>query len=399
MKAPRVLVLDEEIPFPPNTGKRIRTLNLLQRLAATFDIEMVVNESADARHAAEMRDRGIGITFASASPPPKRGAGLVASLVRSTLSADPHSARSHRTRAFREVVRAILSERKPALLHAEWTPYAQYWSHGDPPLVVAAHNVEFEVLRRLAANQASPVYRMFFGDQARRMESFERRIFASVRHATAVTARDASQLGAWGCSDVEVVPNGVDTGYFRPRPDITPRARSLVFTGSMDWRPNQDAIAWFAREIHPFLLQQGPYRLTVVGRNPPPGFRERHGVPDEIVLTGTVDDVRPYIAESSIFVTPLRVGGGSRLKIIEALAMQRPVVSTAIGAEGLDLTPGREICIASNPAEFASAIDLLLSDTATANRLAENGRRAVLDQYDWDSIFQRQAALWERAIG
>lgn len=399
MNRPHVIVLDEELPYPANTGKRIRTLNLLRRLAKDFAIELVVHDSEDARHANMIRDLGITVQVAPGRIPAKAGPAFVLNLARSMVTRDPYSVASHRTRAYERTVRGRLERGRPAIVHAEWTPYAQYWRDGDPPLVVAAHNVESEVLERIARTHTSAAHRAFFGLQAKRMENFERHLFARAAHATAVSERDASQLRSWGCPDVEVVPNGVDTSYFAPRSGPMGESRTLVFTGSMDWRPNQDAIAWFARDVHPHLLMNGPYRLDVVGRDPPPRFREHAGLPPEITLTGTVEDVRPFVAASAIFVTPLRIGGGSRLKILEALAMEKPVVSTRIGAEGLDLVAGRDLLIADDGESFAAAVERLLTSPDLARQLAEAGGRVVRSHYEWDAVCLRQAAIWGRALG
>ncbi|MCU0223442.1 MAG: glycosyltransferase [Acidobacteria bacterium] len=402
MARPRVLVLDEELPLPANTGKRIRTVNLLRRLSRDFDIELLVHESEDAAPLDEARALGIGVTAAPARIQKKSGLGFYGRLAANAVSSEPYSVTSHRTAAFDRAVRERIEAHRPVLVHAEWTPYAQYWREGDPTLVIAAHNVESEVLGRIAETSAGLAHRAFFKHQALCMERFERSMFARAPHATAVTERDAQVLRSWGCPDVEVVPNGVDTAYFVPWPETAGAqggdGRTLVFTGSMDWRPNQDAIAWFAHAVHPLLAQAGPYRLTVVGRNPPGNLSENLSLPAEIVLTGTVDDVRPYLGEAAVFVTPLRVGGGSRLKILEALAMGKAVVTTSLGAEGLDLTDGRDLLRADDPRAFAETIEALWRDPARAHALGLAGRDAVLAAYDWDALYSRQARLWDRAL-
>jgi glycosyltransferase involved in cell wall biosynthesis len=166
----------------------------------------------------------------------------------------------------------------------------------------------------------------------------------------------------------------------------------------MDWRPNQDAIRWFIDEIHPLLRAETEYRLFVVGRTPPDWLRDRTLVPAEIEVTGSVDDIRPWIARASVYVVPLRAGGGSRLKILEALAMARPVVSTTVGAEGLELEGGRHLLLADSPSEFTKAILELLGNPEHRSALGKAGRALVEETYDWKCIAPLQAAVWRRAI-
>jgi glycosyltransferase involved in cell wall biosynthesis len=181
------------------------------------------------------------------------------------------------------------------------------------------------------------------------------------------------------------VPTGVDAAYFTPsgRPEIPQR---LVFTGSMDWHPNEDAILYFSEAILPRIRAEVPdVTVTVVGRTPGAHLRavaERAG----IVVTGTVDDVRPYIDEASVYIVPLRAGGGTRLKIFEALAMAKAVVSTTVGAEGLALTPDQNVCIADEPHAFADAVIALVREPARRRALGQAGRQLVEDRYSWERV-------------
>ena len=265
----------------------------------------------------------------------------------------------------------------------------------DLPVTVAAHNVESDIWRRLAEQDNGPAGR-FYGLQARRMARFERRVCARDWAMTAVSEGDAERLREWGARRVEVVPNGVDLDHFRPAPLVPEEPGSLVITGSMDWRANQDAVTWFLDEVVPELRRRCDFHFTVVGRNPP-GWMVRRAS-NRIKVTGTVDDVRPFLCRAQVFVTPLRVGGGSRLKILEALAMRRAVVSTRVGAEGLDLEPGRHLLIADSPLEFAECVVRLLGDGALRQRLGEAGRESVEEHYGWDRMADLQAACWHREI-
>jgi glycosyltransferase involved in cell wall biosynthesis len=237
---------------------------------------------------------------------------------------------------------------------------------------------------------------MIYGVQAERMERFESWAFGSASFATAVSEPDALALGNLGARDVTVVPNGVDLDQFRPSDPSAPEDL-LVFTGSMDWRPNQDGIRWYLEEVHPLLQGRVDTPLVVVGRNPPTWLSPDQ-LPPDVQVTGTVPDVRPYLDRAAVFVVPLRAGGGSRLKILEALAAGKAVVSTTVGAEGLDLENGKHLVLADTPEEFATAVEELCSDRDRARALGKAGRLRMEERYGWDAIAEIQAGVWERAL-
>jgi glycosyltransferase involved in cell wall biosynthesis len=185
----------------------------------------------------------------------------------------------------------------------------------------------------------------------------------------------------------------VDTDYFRPSGAVAQEPSDLVFTGSMDWMPNEDGILWFVDEILPRIHERRPEAtLTVVGRNPPPRIAALAGRDPRLRVTGTVPDVRPYLERASVFVVPLRVGGGTRLKVYEALAMERALVSTTIGAEGLPVTDGRHLLLADEPAAFARAVLGLLDDPARCRVLGADGAAFVRQHFGWDRVADEFAA-------
>ncbi len=448
----RILVIDEEIPWPANTGKRLRTLNLLSCLAPDFRIDLLVHGGAVQPSAIEeMRRRGITVHLSESRIAPKVGPLMPLRIAASLLRRLPYSVYSHYYGAYKKCLDALVEANNYDLIHCEWTPYAIYLKGMVLPVCIAAHNVEFAIWRRMADAERRQLHRQLFRIQAALMERFERRVFSRWRYVTAVSTGDAEIIRGMGTTEVAVVPNGVDAVAYGPPSADTSLPRSIVFTGSMDWRPNQDAIRWFIDAVHPLLLQQGDYRLHVVGRmrrrakdcaaevHAPRfgleggcGFvchdtetapnltealaleatlretafaverfdaiRDRTAVPSPIVVTGTVEDVRPFIENAAVYVVPLRAGGGSRLKILEALAMGRAVVSTTVGAEGLDVEPGRNIVIEDTREGFAAAITALWDDAPRRAALGANGRSLIEERYRWEQIAPLQRALWSRAI-
>jgi glycosyltransferase involved in cell wall biosynthesis len=185
--------------------------------------------------------------------------------------------------------------------------------------------------------------------------------------------------------DVHVVSTGVDTGFFSPAPSAAD-GRRLVFTGSMDWLPNEDAVAYFCREILPRIRADEPSAtLTIVGRAPTPAVK-RLAADHGVTVTGRVDDVRPYMRDAAVYVVPLRIGGGTRLKIFEAMAMGKAVVSTTVGAEGLPVENGEHLLIADEPHLFARAVVRLFRDVERRRAIEAAARKLVVERYDWSAI-------------
>jgi glycosyltransferase involved in cell wall biosynthesis len=186
----------------------------------------------------------------------------------------------------------------------------------------------------------------------------------------------------------------MDGDYFTPRPDIEPEPHSLVFTGMMAYPPNHDGITWFLDEVMPLIEAKVPQaKLYVVGKNPPAAITRRAS--ERVVVTGTVPDVRPFVWRSSVYVVPLRMGGGTRLKVAEALAMKKPMVSTRIGCEGIDLKDGENVLMADSPQQFADAVVRLLGDVRLRKVLAENGHKVAKQKYDWNVIGETLEEIYQ----
>lgn len=395
----RVLVLDEALPVPPDSGKRIRTLALLERLAGGAEITLCVHAEGpiDPQARERVERAGLRLLPVPRRPLVKRGPRFAWDLARNVLLPSPYMAMAHRTRAMRAAVLHEVAAHRPDLIHVEWTPYVVNVPVGTGvPVVVSAHNVESEIWARYRATERSPARRAYIALQHLKVRRFERRVLAGARAVTAVSPGDADAIRALsGQRDVTVVPNGVDAATFAPQPDAAPEPATALFTGSLDWRPNQDAVTWYLEAVHPRVLERRPdARFVVVGRHPPAWLVERVGRAPGARLHGSVPDVRPYVARATVNVVPLRVGGGSRLKIPEALAMGRPVVSTTVGAEGLDLAEG--LVLADAPATLAEAVLEAFARPQAAEARAGVGRALVLARYEWGAIAPVQRALWER---
>jgi glycosyltransferase involved in cell wall biosynthesis len=251
------------------------------------------------------------------------------------------------------------------------------------PVVLLAHNVEHVIWRRLAQTERLPWRRALLAIEWRKMRRYEARACARADLTLALSEVDRALLLAHAPgARISAIPTGVDAAYFAPDGHAE-RTGQIVFTGSMDWYPNEDAVRHFIDAILPLVRREAPEAgFQVVGRNPSRALR-RLATRAGVEITGTVPDVRPYLAEASVCVVPLRIGSGTRLKIFEALAMGKAVVSTPVGAEGLPVVPGTHLLSASAPGEFAGSVVSLLHDPVRRRALGTAGRRLVEERHSW----------------
>ncbi len=264
------------------------------------------------------------------------------------------------------------------------------------PTVLFQHNVETALWQRLAATESNLAKRTAYTIEARKMANYERDALRKFHHVIAVSEHDRQQMLAMdpSCS-VSVVPTGVDTEKYTIAPPATADPPRIVFLGSMDWEPNIDAVTYFCREIFSRVRAKVPAAVfQIVGRNPHASVKQLAS--DAIQVTGTVPSVTEYLRGSTVVVVPLRIGGGTRLKIFEAMATGKAVISTSIGAEGLAVQSGRDLILADDAEAFAEATIRLLTDAAL-RRQYEQASARLAAQYDWSSIVQQFAAVLQKA--
>jgi glycosyltransferase involved in cell wall biosynthesis len=256
-----------------------------------------------------------------------------------------------------------------------------------PHAVFFQHNVETVIWRR-HVEHASGLRRAYFQLQADRMYRYERRVSRESGHIVAVSQKDAEEMRRlFDVTRVSEIPTGVNIEYFLPPEPRPESVADLVFVGSMDWLPNVDGVLYFAREILPLIRRKRPATtLAVVGRTPPPKLLQLGAEDANIKITGTVPDIRPYLWGSAVSIVPLRIGGGTRLKIYEAMAAKIPVVSTTIGAEGLTVNPPHDIRLADTPADFAAQCLELLAAAEVRHRVATAAWEMVNANFSWEHI-------------
>lgn len=381
---PSLLFLSPRFLFPADSGGKIRTRDVLAGMkGGAFRITLISPDSpqrdAFATELEQTCDRFLGWPAAPDSA-------VVRTLRRLTglLSPLPLSVAVDRSRAASDVIAAELA-RDHNLMILDF-PHAAVLAPpaaAAVPKVLFAHNVEAEIYQRHAAVSRFPLVH-FWRQQYARMLAFERQVAESCVGVITVSERDRDFFADRFCiRDVAAIPTGVDLDFFRYRaadPAVPPTVEGrLVYVGSMDWRANIDAMTHFMDAVWPLIVAQHPAAsLTVVGRAPPQDLVERarqRGLSWH--FTGFVDDIRPYIDEAQVFIMPLRIGGGTRIKAYQAMAMGCPMVSTTLGVEGLPVEPDRHYLLADTPPAFANAVIRLLRDRGLCNCLATEAHRFV----------------------
>jgi sugar transferase (PEP-CTERM/EpsH1 system associated) len=393
----RILWLKSDLLLPLDKGGKLRTWHLMRHLARRHEITYLAFAEPDTPRVDidGMKTVAAHVETVTRTDPPKGSLRFYTDAALHVVDPLPYAVGKYRSREYRAKLDRLLREQAFDLLVCDFLfPAVNLPDRLPCPAVMFTHNVESEIWRRHAETKSSALQKWLYASQHRRMLRYEGRTLARFDGILAVSDADAQTFarlypGAV-TRPVHVVQTGVDTEYFRPAESRVPspesRRPSLVFTGSMDWLPNEDAMQYFVRDVLPLVRAQEPdVQLTIVGRAPTPAVK-RLADDAAIRVTGRVDDVRPYMDEASVYVVPLRIGGGTRLKIFEAMAMGKAVVSTTVGAEGLPVTPGRHALIADEPHTFARAIVHLIRDTERRQLIERAARALVLERYDWSAV-------------
>lgn len=393
----RVLFVTPSFPDPPDSGGKIRTAKLLQQLRDNMVI-VLVSPLPPGNHgrAAQVAQRFCAEFHPVPDNSPRRRGWRFYARVLSRLPARyPVAVLNDYSSQLAATVRRLLASRPLDLAVCDYlqTSLNLEAVHGRLPTLLFQHNVESVIWKRHASTCAHPLLRSFWRLQSRKMERFEREACRRFDGVVAVSDLDRETFERFGARRVFTIPPAVDTDYFRPA-DEPPLPDSIVFAGAMDWLPNEDAVVFFVEHALPLITARRPaVRFTVVGRNPSPRLLRRLRNRDNVTITGPVSDVRPHVRRQAVCVVPLRIGGGTRIKIFEAMAMGKAIVSTSVGVEGLPVSHGKHLLIADTPTEFADAVVALLQDPALRARLEHSARALVAEGYSWS----RAAAAFQAA--
>jgi glycosyltransferase involved in cell wall biosynthesis len=387
----KILSVVHSLSYPPESGAVRRTFHLLDESVRRHNVTILAFGTAEREKRIHdyFGDRCDDIVFVDRS---RTKLQTILTLARVLLNGRGLLAESV-TPAMQTALDAIL-QNGPFDMITVSSPVLLYYSYPPGiPIVADTQNVEYELFERLSREGPNPVWRAYYALQHVIARKEEIRLLRLADAIQTPSARDLSifRRDINNCP-MFVVPNGVDLSYFKPM-DVAPEPMTMVFTGIMNYAPNSSGIIHFLDEIFPRILTKVPgAKVYVVGSNPARALIARATA--NIIVTGYVEDIRPYVANAQVFVIPLLAGGGTRLKALEAMAMKRPIVSTSVGIEGIDVTDGESSLIADDPAEFSSAVIRLFDDELLRNKLTDGASR-VARRYDWVEIGRTQESVHE----
>jgi glycosyltransferase involved in cell wall biosynthesis len=382
---PRLAFVSPVFLLPADTGGRIRTGNVLRGLkGGAFDVTLIGPATQ-----AQRRDHGHALQalcdrFEAWHPAPARPRWLRALDLVDTL---PVNVVADRTRPGISAVSGALRQRSFDVVVFDFVHSAVLLPPGLACATICfTHNVEAEIFQRHAEQARNGLLKWIWSSQHAKMDGYERRVLAQFTSVVAVSERDAAFFSArYGIASPKTIPTGVDLDYFSWQLPIDPgpgAAPTVVFIGSMDWEANIDGVRYFIESVWPRVRAASPEaRFLVVGRDPPPALVQLGRSTPGVTFTGFVDDVRPFVRQAQVSVIPLRVGGGTRIKAFEAMAMGCPVVSTTVGVEGLGVRDGEHFLCRDDPLQQADAVLRLLNDPGLRRGLAERARNNVEQHY------------------
>ncbi len=392
----KILWVKADFLHPTTRGGRIRTLEMLRRLHRNHEIHYVAyEEEGHPEGPGTAREYSTCAYPVHHSIPRHSTPAFFAQAAAGLFWRLPVAVQRYASEAMRATIRKLTAQNHFDHLVCDF-PHVAVNIDDLPRWVLFQHNVESIIWRRHADAAGNAAARAYFGLQARRMFDFERHVCRTVLHNIAVSDTDAAIIRReFGVGNVSAIPTGVDVEQFTP-PEKTASSYDLIFVGAMDWLPNIDGIRHFVRSVLPLIRRSRPdCSLAIVGRTPAAEIRALANADPHITVTGTVPDVREYLWRARASIVPLRIGGGTRLKIYESMAARVPVVSTGIGAEGLPLRHSEHILLADTPEEFAAQCLHVLEDAAGSARLADAAWNLVSSQFSWD----RAAEKFEEILG
>ncbi|MGE0030145.1 MAG: glycosyltransferase [Steroidobacteraceae bacterium] len=403
----RILYVTQIVPYPPHGGVLQRGYNLLRELGSRHEVHLLAFHHRDELppgEPVEQSRRELGRFCRSVEYfdlwPKRSVIHRLAGLAAAALHPAPFSVLAHRSGQLSRRLSAIChGAQAPDIVHLDTIALAPYANDcGDLPVVLAHHNIESQLMQRRAEFERGWLQRRYVGREAAKLRQFEAQVAGRFLSNITVSDADAGALGQICPGAVtDVIPNGVDTDYFTPRRGQ--ETSTLVFTGGMNMFANRDGVDWFLESVWPAIKARVPdARFVAIGQRPSERLRQAVGRDSFVEAPGFVQDVRPAVARAAVYIVPLRVGGGTRLKVLDAMAQGKAIVSTALGAEGLDVHDGVHLVLADDARSFADRVVYLLQHPDERLRLGDAARKKAELKYSWAILGERLAGVYARAI-
>lgn len=403
----KMLMITHLVPYPPNGGVKIRNYNLLREASRHHDIHLLtfyqgahIKNQRELEHSVDAIKAFCKHLEVYEIPSDKSRFAWYSLLFRNLFSLTPYSVwRFHSPQMVRSVEKA-LSNGTFDLLEVGTIALADYTKLAEKvPKILVHHNIESKLLFRRSKYTGNLLPKLYLKWQAGKLRRYEHQMSTRFACHTVCSENDADTLKQI-CSDanITVVPNGVDTNYFRPSSSPI-KPKTMVFVGGMGWFPNLDAMVFFKREIWPLIKKAVPeVNVKIIGNHPPKELVEYSRKDKSFQPLGFVEDIRPIVADAAVYIVPMRVGGGTRLKVLDAMAMGKAIVSTSIGCEGIDVRDGHDILMADTPAEFAQCVLGLFNDPQQGRRLGQSARDTATKLYSWKVVYQKLEESYNRAL-
>ncbi|MFK8068362.1 MAG: glycosyltransferase [Gammaproteobacteria bacterium] len=404
----KILFVTTRIPYPPWEGHQIRTYNLLKRVCEVHEVHLVsfVRSDEDPGHADHLRTICKSVELIDI-PADQNKVKLLSTILSGVITKTPFVVIKYSAPEMKNALEKVIKNESPDLIHFDMLPLAQYLPLcGNIPTVLNDHNVESLLVERRAEAASSLAQKIFFSNQAPKLEAFEKFATKNATEVLACSQDDADILSKMGNGkSIHVIANGVDIEQFQPdtSPDNDTSAKvkvdqnKIIFVGGMGWFPNKDGMNFFIKEAMPLISDKNPdASLTVVGKSD--GLAIPEQLRNKVSATGFVDDFRPLVHEAAVYILPLRVGSGTRLKLLEAMAMGKAIVSTTIGAEGVVLDDGKNVLIANTPEEIAAATLKLMDDKQLRDALGKAAHEQAENLYDWRILGDKLLAVYDTIL-
>jgi len=400
----KILWLSHLVPYPPKGGVLQRSFNLVREISKNNDIYLLAfNQKAllpndqDLKNAVSALREYCSEIKVVQLPADKSALSWYALVLKSFFTKKPYTVNWNWCARMKETMTQVVRDFNPDLIHYDTIGLAEYFQHARAiPQVLNHHNIESAMMGRRAKKERNVLKKLYFYQEAKKIEKYEKRFCRLFQFNLTVSDEDGLTLKKIDPEiKTEVIPNGVDTSYFTPGAEKSDD-ETLIFAGGMNWYPNRDAMLYFGEEIWPLIKARKPsVKMYVIGQSPPQELMKMSKEDPNLIITGYVDDVRAYFGRASVYVCPIRDGGGTRLKILDALSSGIPVVANSIAAEGIKVTPGEDIIIQDRPEDFAKAVLYLLEHPDERRRLSLKGRKLVEGTYSWEIIGKKLTNLYE----
>jgi sugar transferase (PEP-CTERM/EpsH1 system associated) len=395
----RILTLISKFPWPLTDGAVIRDFNLLREAAKRHDVSLLcfLFKPSDREHFDALRPYCKKIVGIDLMRPKWR---TLANAAQSLVTADPFITREYWRTEMASALEKFVDEERIDVVHSHFLHMSQYVGHKrSAAFVHDAHNLEHVLWQRMERTTTNPFKKAFIHSQYGKLVRLQQDVARASEKCVVLSDEDrAEYLRICPGADVTTVPNGADVDYWTPGDtNGAVEPSSLLYFGNLSWPPQADAAVYFHDKILPLIRQRVPgVKFYIAGQNPPEAVKVLAS--DDVIVTGFVPDMRDYVASAAVVVMPLRAGAGTKHRVFQAMCMKKPVVCTAVAAEGIALTQGETALLADEPETFANATISLLQDAALRQKLGEQGRQLVLDRYDWRAIYERLEKAFQEAV-